>query len=164
MPKACTACKSTKKVELCGVCESPVCQKCAQYLPKHSFPLLPVRPPELHHDTYCGPCYVSKIGPIEEEYARLSVLAAKVLVFPKAKAEQTRLMDKREKPLSVEDCEDERDVLLKLAYLAAKEGFNALIYVHVAKKQVRNHAYQTSRWTGHAIPTKVDEAKLRPDY
>ncbi len=163
MSNTCAACHSTKKVEPCGVCQTLVCRKCTQFLEKYSFPLISPRPIELNEKAFCGPCYVSKIGPIESEYNQIAAKAAKVLVWNKAKAEQTRLMDRTEKHLEVSDCEDERDVLMKLAYLAVKDGHNALIYTKVVKKQVRNEGYQTSRWSGSAIPTTVDESKLRPD-
>ncbi len=117
-------------------------------------------PAELTHRCYCAPCFNDKVGPALDAYNQNVRKAKAVFIFTKFKGEQTRLMKRNEKPIQVEGCLDERDTLLRLAFLAVKVGCNAVIDVDIRAKKLRNEGYQTIRWQASGIPTKVDADKL----
>jgi hypothetical protein len=50
---------------------------------------------------------------------------------------------------------------MRLAFLAAKAQFNALVDVDIVPKKVRNFGYQTSLWQGSGVPTVIDASKLQ---
>ena len=63
------------------------------------------------------------------------------------------------------ECPDRDETILRLAFQAAKGGFNALVQGDVTSRKVRNHGYQKSVWSGTAFAADVDEEKLnRNDY
>ena len=69
-------------------------------------------------------------------------------------------MKRAAKPFRVDDCTDRDETLMRLAFLAAKADFNALLDVDIVAKKVRNFGYQTSQWQGIGVPARVDREKL----
>ena len=59
-----------------------------------------------------------------------------------------------------DSCDDRRECILRLAFFAAELGFNAIIESEVDSKKVRKGAYQSSTWSGSALPADVDGARL----
>lgn len=157
----CGSCKSTKARLQCGVCELPLCRTCAQFLERNSFHLLlPDIPAELLHETYCPSCFVSKVAPALHEYEENVNQARAVLVFTRSRGDETRVVRSSEKKIRVEDCSDEKETLLKLAFIAARKKYNALLDVEFSSRKIRNGGYQTSLWNGTGIPARVDASKF----
>ena len=50
--------------------------------------------------------------------------------------------------LTVKDCPDRDETIMRLAFFAAQRSSNAVIQVEVTAEKVRNGAYQTSKWSG----------------
>jgi len=144
----------------CGICQGLLCKTCAQFLEKNSFAYWHAAPAELHHKYYCGPCYNEKVGPALDNYLATLAKAKGVFVFMKFKSEETRHYKRVEKPLQVEGRTDEKETLLRLAYVATLAGFNGLIDVSIVASKVRNEGYQTKHWVATGTPTQVDAAKL----
>ena len=69
-------------------------------------------------------------------------------------------MRRADKPLLVTDCVDREETLLRLAFQAAHGDFNALLDVQITQKQKRNEGYQTSRFSGVAVPTKLEASRI----
>ncbi len=160
----CTSCKQPKGAFACGVCQSLVCKKCVQILEENAFAFLDTVPAELTHRNYCTPCYNEKVHPELTSYRRTMGLARRVFVWHKANGEKTRRFKRTEKPIRVLECTDKDETLLRLAFVAAKADFNALLDVSLSSKKVRDHdGYQTLTWEGSAIPTLVDGEKVERD-
>ena len=159
----CVTCQKPKERggAACGLCEQAVCKSCLQRMGEGAFSFLTDPPPGLLHRTYCGRCYDETVSPALASYEDQMRRARGVLVFFKTQGEETRLMRRLEKPFRVLDCADRDETILRLAFFAAKSNFNALIDVDVTYRKVRNFAYQTTKWEGTAVPTNVDEQKLR---
>jgi hypothetical protein len=85
--------------------------------------------------------------------------AKEVMVFFKTQSEETRLIRRVEKPFQVSDCVDRDEVIMRLAFLAAENNFNALVDVSVLSEKVRNEGYQTTKWKGTGVPVQLDPAK-----
>jgi len=156
----CYVCKNPKANLVCGVCQQSVCKRCAEPLRQGEFEHLVPKPPELAHEIYCNYCFNGKVQPAKENYDETLEKAKGVLVFLKSKSEETRQMKRKEKPISVEDCDDYDGTILRLAFRAAQLGFNAIVDVALTSKQIRNAGYQTSRWSGSCIPVRVDAERL----
>ncbi len=86
--------------------------------------------------------------------------AKNVFVYYKAQSKETRLMKRSESPLQVNACADRDETVLRLAFLAVKLGFNAIIDVDLVSKKVRDGSYKILTWNGTAVPAIVDAEKL----
>lgn len=160
--KRCASCRQKKASTACSLCHADLCKKCVQFLEEGTFRYLEPVPENLTHAKYCGPCFVTVVQPAQADYDALLERARNVVVFLKKKSEETRLMNRSAKPIRAENASDEADLLLKLAFAAAKEGYNVVLDVEVFSEIVRHPGgYQTSRWRGVAIPSKVDPEWLR---
>jgi hypothetical protein len=159
----CHSCRQPKGVLACGLCNRTLCKRCVELVERNSFSFLEQIPEELSHRAYCSPCFSEKVVPALASYNRIMARAKAVIVFLKDKGEETRRMKRTEKPLRIADCDDRKETLLRLAFLAAKGNFNALIDVDIFSKKVRNFGYQTSKWHGIGIPTQVDADKLQDE-
>lgn len=163
MSAICNCCQKPKAQLECGLCQSAVCKPCAHILEENAFSFLSPIPEDLGHSIYCHSCFVQKVDEPFQEYNRLMELAKNVDVFFKEQSKETRLLQRRQEPVKIKDCEDEQETLLRLAFLAAQAGFNGLIDVEIKGKKVRNGAYQTTLWNGVGLPTQVKKEKLLRD-
>ncbi|UXR65958.1 hypothetical protein EZJ49_06820 [Bdellovibrio bacteriovorus] len=150
----CCVCQKPKATLQCGACKEAVCKNCAQFLEEGSFSFLKEVPELLSHGAYCGPCFDAKIVPEMEAYNDTIEAAKNIAVFMKAQSKETRNFSRKEKPLKVADCEDREEALLRLAFMAVKADFNALIDVEISYEKVRAAgSYKTHKWSGTGIPT-----------
>jgi hypothetical protein len=130
-----------------------------QTLPKNSFLFLSPIPEELSHVSYCGVCFTQKVASPLASYDQTLERAKALFVYHKHQAEETRRVNRSEKTLRVQDCTDREETLLRLAFLAAKGNFNALVDVDIVPKKVRHFGYQTSLWQGSGVPARVSISK-----
>lgn len=120
-------------------------------------------PPELTHEVYCAGCADTTVLPALAIYDADMERAREMLVFVKSQGKETRLIRRQEKPVRVDACADREETVLRLAFFAAKLGYNAIIDVDVVSKKVRNHAYQTLVWSGSGTPANVNDRSLPKD-
>ncbi len=156
----CPFCQKPKATLECGLCHSAVCKYCAQFVDEGRLSFLPKLPKELSHTTYCGPCYDVKISPQIEAYDLTMEKAKNINIFYKNESKETRLVERNEKPLKVENCPDKEETILRLAFLAALANFNSIIDVDLVSTKVRHEAYQTSIWRGQCLPAQLSDAKI----
>ncbi|MBY0370674.1 hypothetical protein K2X33_08310 [bacterium] len=149
----CTVCQLPRAELTCGLCLQQVCKKCSEKLKPARTEFLTPTPPELAHSLYCGRCFDAKVAPELARYDSWMEKARQVHVYSKHQSEETRLMDRLEKPLRIEGGNDRAETLLRLAFLAVQRGFTTLIDVDIRSEKVRNGGYQTTSWTGTGIPT-----------
>lgn len=158
----CCVCQKPKATLVCGLCENPVCKYCAQYTDEKQFSFLPSIPEELNHTTYCGPCYDLKIEPEIVKYeATMTEARNNISVFYTTDSKETRVFKRKDKPVSVDNCIDREEVLLRLAFLAAHEKYNAIIDVDVVAKKIRSGTYQTTKYSGSAILFTVTSNRFK---
>ncbi len=157
----CTSCGKPKAVLQCEVCQDDLCKKCDQILPADTFSFLPVIPEALSHLHYCGNCYDTLVAPELDSYQEAVNLARQSFVFFTSQRKEIPLIKRSREVLRVEDCDDRDETILRLAFLAAKNGHNAIIETEVAAQKIRMGAYQTSRWSGTAVGAQVDGRKVQ---
>lgn len=160
MEKSCGSCfKGNANLE-CGHCKNDVCKKCAQFFAENRFSFQPNLPKELTHTVYCPQCFETVVSAFQSDYEVTMEAAKQVFVFFKEQGKETRLMSRKAAPISVPKCDDREETIMRLAFLAAKENFNAIIDVNVTSEKVKTNGYQTLTWQGTAVPTNVDPAKM----
>lgn len=159
----CTRCQKPKANLNCGICQCNLCKNCAQFLEEGRFSFLAQVPEELSHGIYCDLCFSEKVSPALFEYDELMEKAKNILVYDKKQGKETRLIKRTEKPFKVVDCPDHDETILRLAFFAAKAGFNAIIDVDVTSEKVKHGSYQNMKWSGTAIPANVDESRIPKD-
>ena len=87
--------------------------------------------------------------------------AKNVAMFYKDQGKETRRMSRVEKPLTVDNCLDKNDMILRLAFRAIEAGFNTLVDVDLVSQKVRNGNYQHLVWSGTAVPVSLEPEKLK---
>ena len=62
--------------------------------------------------------------------------------------------------IEVKACVDRNETILRLGFMAAELGYNAVFDAQVIATQVRDNAYQTTNWSGVGYPAIVDGERL----
>lgn len=157
----CVSCRKQKTTLACVACENPLCKKCAQPVDESNFLFLEALPASLKEGIYCPVCFNSQVAPELDSYEEHLAKAREVYVFYKAEGKETRTFRRSEKPIQVTGCADKEEAILKLAFLAAREGFNGILDVEITNRKINIHGYQSSECDATARPFQVDEKKLR---
>ncbi len=160
MSNTCETCRQPTAQTACELCENALCRDCVLSPPGGSFALLKEVPGELTHAIYCRFCFDEKVQPALTRYEETLEKAKQVSVFFVTQRKEVPLIKKSKVTLRIKECIDRDETILRLAFLAANEGFNALIDTEVAYQKVRNHAHQKTLWSGSGVAAEIDEAKL----
>jgi len=142
----------------CGICESLLCKDCAQFQEESFFSFFKEVPKTLSHPIYCASCYAQEVEKAKGPYLELLEKAKEVYVFFEKRA--VPLIRRSKTKVSVEGCPDRDETLLRLAFFAAEQSFNALVEVELTSEKVFNHGYQSLMWSGSAHPAQVRAASL----
>lgn len=159
----CHSCQKLKAPLVCGLCGCQVCKSCAQFVEEDRFSFLLSIPEELKHTTYCPDCFNQTVFPQMAEYDQLIEKSKNVLVYEKNQGKETRLMRRVTAPVKVTDCTDRNETLLRLAFLAAKAGYNGIIDVDIKSEKVRLGAYQTTKFSGSGVPANINPDRVVKD-
>ena len=152
----CSSCQKINPPYHCGICNSALCKKCAQFTPGDAFLFLDKIPQHLSHRCYCVPCFDQTVSPELETYEDNMNKARAVIVFDKRSSKETRNFKRISEPLLVKDCDDEAETLLRLAFKAVIAGFNGIVDVEITSRKVKLSGYQTSKWDGFGRPVHID--------
>jgi hypothetical protein len=159
----CIVCQKPKANLSCGLCHSPVCKSCAQFLNEDDFAFLSEAERKFANGSYCTPCFDSEISHELAAYGQIREQADDVIVYFKNQSKETRLFKRTKDILSVPSCTDREETVLRLAFLAAQKGYNAIIDVDISAEKVRSKGgYQSSNWRGTAVATNLDVNKASP--
>jgi len=125
---------------------------------------LGVLPQGLSIGSYCAPCFDAQVRPELDHYLAQLEQAKNINVFYVTQSKETRFVRRTEKPIRVENCRDEDEVVMRLAFLAVQANKNTIVDVDLTSVKIRNGAWQTSSWSGRAIPADVDERSLQRKF
>lgn len=89
--------------------------------------------------------------------------AQEIMVFMKVQNKETRNIKRLEEPVSVVDCADRAETILRLAFFTAQMNYNSVIDVDITSRKILTGNYQTTVFSGTGIPAHVNEAKLIKD-
>ncbi len=157
----CKTCRKPKANFQCGICEEPVCKSCAQFLTDSSFSFLRKIPADLSHTTYCTNCFDDRVaGPLDAYNTNMEA-AKELMIFTKDQIKSTAHLKRREELLTVEDCEDEQETIVRLAFFAAEKKFNCLLDVNITHRKIIVGSHKKTIFSGTAIPTTIDPKAVR---
>lgn len=162
MSNVCITCRKPKANYQCGLCEENLCKACAQFL-NDEFAFLEKIPQDLTHKIYCSVCFDDKVAAPLADYNSLMDQAKEVVFFRKDQSKLTGHIKRKEDPISIEDCDDEQESILRLAFKAAQERFNCLLDVKISTKKVVVGSHKKLVFSASAIPANVDTSKIRDD-
>jgi uncharacterized protein YbjQ (UPF0145 family) len=161
METICISCRKPNKVDSsCGVCQEGICKKCRLFLAEDSFAFESSLPEELKHTYYCPLCYDQHVEPFKAQYEATMQEAKQINIIYKGSKSSIRVLRKAEKPLNIENSPDRDEAILRLAFHAAKNGYNAVIDVEVSSQKVRNEGYQKMAWLGRGTPAVIKSHEL----
>lgn len=159
----CSTCNKPKAKLVCGICNEPICKKCTQFVDENRFSFLTKVSKDLSHTAFCGTCFDQKVSPEILKYNEMMDAAKNMMVFMKAQFKETRMVKRLADPISIVDCSDYDETILRLAFRGAELGYNGIIDVDIISKKVKTGNYQTTVFSGTAIPANVREDKLIKD-
>jgi len=160
----CITCQSAAKQGLaCGLCAESICKSCTQFIDDGQFSFLPELPKDLAHNVYCGVCYDKTVAPALAEYEHQIEKAKQILIYEKHQGKESRLLSRKESPVSVQGCEDRSEALLRLAFLAVLKGYNGLVDVQLVPTKLKQNSRPTTIWNGSGVPTDIRSERLIKD-
>lgn len=159
----CSYCQKTKNLFHCGSCKTHVCKSCAQILPEDAFFYLDQKTELQNEKIFCSSCFENQISNELNQYDQDVENAKNIDLFFKSQSKETRLIRRTEKPLTVSECEDREETLMRLAFKAAKLNYNTLVDVDLVSEKVRMGSYQTLKWKATGIPVNMNERQVVKD-
>lgn len=157
----CLSCRKRPGTYACVGCEDPVCKPCSESLSDPLFTSLENIPTEQIAGRFCGRCFDRDMAPKIEAYQTTLEAAKQVFIFFTTQRKSIPLIRKSKTIIQIESCPDRDEIILRLAYYAAKEEYNAVVDVDVSVKKVRaGGSTKTADWRGSGYPALVDGAKV----
>jgi hypothetical protein len=160
----CKTCRKPKASYECGLCHDPICKSCAQFLAEGAFSFLKKVPDELQHSSYCVNCFDEKVHVPLTSYEENMERAKEVMMFTKDQSKVTGHLKRKEDPIIVDECEDEEEVVLRLAFLAAEQGFNCILDVNIKNRKIIVGSHKKTVFSATAIPITIDPKQVRELY
>ncbi len=157
----CLSCRKRAGTYKCVSCENSVCKPCSESLGDPLFISLESIPTEQVAGRFCGTCFDRDLAPRLEAYRETLEAAKQVYIFFKTQRKHIPLIRKSKVLVKVDECPDRDETILRLAYFAAKEEYNAVVDVDVVGKKIRAAgSTKTANWKGSGYPAVVDGAKI----
>ncbi len=157
---SCANCDNSKAPLLCSVCTVALCKACAEHLDADQFCYVPEQAAKFADKTYCRACFESHVAESLAAYDELVARAREVRVYFKNQSQETRLIKRKAKAVTVSECRDYHDAILRLAVAAAATGHNAVVDLNLTSKKWRDGGYQKNLWHGSALPVNLDARQL----
>jgi hypothetical protein len=154
---ACSSCLKPKANLSCSLCNESLCKDCAHFIDESSYPFLPLFLEKINLGTQCPTCFQKNTAGVLQKYDEVFEKAQNTEVFyRKTDGKETRLMRRLEPVLTAENCADEEEVLMSLAFQAAQKGATIVVDIDVMSEKTKNGSYTTVQWKGSG------SAALRP--
>ncbi|MBS1960936.1 MAG: hypothetical protein JST04_01880 [Bdellovibrionales bacterium] len=157
----CLSCRKRAGAYACVSCADAVCKPCSEKVSDPLFASLEAIPNEQVEGRFCGRCWDAEMAARLEAFQSTLEAAKQVFVFFTTQKKHIPLIRKSKTPVNVESCPDRDETILRLAYVAAKEEYNAVVDVEVTVKKVRaGGSNKTADWKGTGFPALVDGKKV----
>lgn len=160
----CKTCFKPKANFECGICHEHMCKAHTQFINEDTFSFLRKIPQDLTHPTYCVNCYDDKVAGPLAEYEATMEQAKEVMMFTKDQTKLTGHLQRKEPLISIENCEDEQEAILRLAFIAAQDGFNCILDVNIKTKKIIVGSHKKTIFSATAIPITIDPKEVREIY
>ena len=153
----CDTCLKNKTAIKCDECQAPSCKKCTEFTLESFEELQPMLPENLKAKILCTRCYSDSFENEFNELQNIYEQAKEVKIYEKKLSAETRLIPRVEQAITVEDCSDAKEVMMRLAFQAAKSGFNSLLDVEFKSSKSRDGSYKFVTWKGAGVPANVEK-------
>lgn len=157
----CKLCQAPKTVKTCNVCQGDVCKNCVRYFDKEESPFFPKVPRVLQKTVFCFDCFEAKAQPEIEKYNEVLDRAREVIVVKKAYRGPITISKKKNETTTVKRKADEKIAVAQLQFLAAWEGFNAVLQLETDSFSKKNAGWETSEWSATGVFAEIDQEKFR---
>jgi len=148
----CQTCLKNKTVLRCGECVEPICKTCAYFIDDTVFEYMEFLPDNVKDKTFCGSCYHRTADPILESHRAYLETAKNINVYTSIQGNETGLIKRIEKPIMIKDCVDREETLMRMAFQAAKMGYDTLVDVDIKSSKTGKGTYKKLIWTGRGVP------------
>ncbi len=155
----CALCLQPKSIRECGHCTRPICKNCVHYLDKEAFRFHPKPPKTLTKEIYCSDCYAEHVEKEMAKYQECLERAPAVVLIPKATSHEVKR--KKNVVVDVKRHLDENIAIMHMQFLAAWDGWNALLAFRTESKKVRNHGYEHTEWAASGTFAEIRKRRTR---
>lgn len=154
---SCCSCLKAKAPLSCALCSESLCKDCAHFIDESNYAYLPLFLEKINLGTQCPTCFQKNTAGSLQKYEEVLEKARNTEVFyRRTDGKETRLMRRLEPALRADNCNDEEDVLMSLAFQAAQKGSTIVVDIEVSSEKTKNGSYTTVQWKGSG------SAALRP--
>ncbi len=151
----CAICNASKAPNTCRSCDSSICKSCLEFVSDETFEFADYTEANSPIGSYCSSCYTTEIVPALETYNEILERAKEVTVFSADQGKETRLIKRSDLKFQIDECEDKDVLTMRLAYMAAKAGYNTLVDVDLVYSKVRDGSFKLSNWRGTATAANM---------
>lgn len=149
----CSSCLTNLTPLKCDICHLSCCKDCLIFVDEGVFEILSLLPEKIQDKGLCSRCFDSEASPVIEDYKVILEKAKEVNVYDIDQTQETYKMPRHEKPITVAQCDDREETLIRLAFYAAQKGFNTLVDVDLqSSKSKQTGTYKKLVWSGKGIP------------
>lgn len=145
----------------CQCCQKEIPKKERQFVDDETFAFFDQLPEGVNEGIYCFECFALHVQPALDRYSEILEAAKNVNMFYLTQSKESRFVRRLEAPITVADCTDKDETILRLAFKAVLAGKNALLDVDLKSHKILDGRYQTSIWSGRAVPANIDEVQLQ---
>lgn len=153
---SCVICNNPKANITCRECDSSVCKSCIEFVGDALFEYDEYTDETSPVGHYCSSCYTTTIVPRLDVYNEIVERAKEVSVFSTEKSQESRLIKRTDVKLKIDECEDKEDLIMKLAYMAAKAGYNSIVDMDLVYTKTRDGSFKLANWSGTATAANLN--------
>lgn len=151
-----------KALRHCCGCEKPVCKDDTHFVDRELLRYHPKPPKQFNLTHYCPDCYERSILPHVEKYEEVRARAAKITIVRDNYRGLVPCLKRVNTPVTVKRHADEFHATEHMRYLAAEEGYDAIVDFSTEGKQKRNAGWQTTEWSARGYFANLNHKKYRP--
>jgi disulfide oxidoreductase YuzD len=136
-----------KATRECCECEKPTCKDCTKFLSKEMVRYHPKPPRVFQYTNLCEPCFERDAQPHLDKYGEVEAKAKEVTLVPDSYRGNVPCLKRVQIPVTVKKHDDEFHATSHLRFLAAWEGYDAIVEFSTDGQQKRNAGWQTTSWS-----------------
>jgi hypothetical protein len=162
MSGSCELCRAPKSVRACEECGRDTCKNCLVHLAPEALAFHPDPPPFAKKSAFCVDCHEALVAPELAHYAEVLERSREItLVRPNYRG-HLPVTKKAKNPTEVKDEIDRDEAVAHLCFLAAWEGFDAIIQFGTESRKLRHFGWEKKNWSASGLFVCLDYKRFRP--
>ena len=159
---SCALCQAPKAVKTCAECGLAVCKQCLRHPPPDPLRFHPNPPAWAQKGNFCANCFEAVVEPELQKYQEVLERSEGVKVVYATYHGFLPCLKKAKAPTEVAADAGRGISIQRLKFLAAWEGYDAVIEVETEGRKVRNHGWETKSWGARGTFACLDYKRFRP--